>query len=380
MKIGIIGGGITGLTTALALHKLGIQSVVYEQATELNEIGAGILLQPNAIKVLDWLGIKDEIKKHGNGINRMELTNAQLIPFKKIKNEASLNESETKSIAIHRARLQKILYEEVSKVAAIELHKTYMQHDLAADAIHVKFEDGVEATVAILLGADGINSKVRHTLFPESATRNAQQVCWRGISKMKLPDSLSHIGLEAWGDQVRFGFSKIHDDEVYWFAVANANHLKKGEKLGSKNYVAQLFQDFSPVVTELVANANQTSIHQTILHDLKRLAKWHIGNVCLIGDAAHATTPNMGQGAGQGIEDAYYISKLLQEAGLDSASAFEKFELKRRKKVDYVVNNSWTFGKMAHSRIGQPLLKLLLKITPENVMHSQMNKLYAIDK
>ena len=109
MKIGIIGGGISGLTTALALHKLGIQSVVYEQANELNEVGAGIWLQPNAIKVLDWLGIKDKIKALGIELNRMEITNTQLVPFKKIKNDIVQDEAGNKTIAIHRARLQKLL-------------------------------------------------------------------------------------------------------------------------------------------------------------------------------------------------------------------------------------------------------------------------------
>lgn len=101
MKVGIIGGGITGLTTALALQKLNISSVVYEQAIELPEIGAGIWLQPNAIKVLDWLGIKNEIKKLGIELNKMEITNNQLIPFKKIKNEIILDEEGNKTVAIH---------------------------------------------------------------------------------------------------------------------------------------------------------------------------------------------------------------------------------------------------------------------------------------
>lgn len=87
MKIGIIGGGISGLTTALTLHKMGLQSVVYEQANELNEVGAGIWIQPNAIKVIDWLGVKEKIMEQGIELNRMEITNTQLIPIKKNKDE-----------------------------------------------------------------------------------------------------------------------------------------------------------------------------------------------------------------------------------------------------------------------------------------------------
>ncbi len=147
-----------------------------------------------------------------------------------------------------------------------------------------------------------------------------------------------------------------------------------------KNYITRLFQSFSPIINELITNTESTNIHQATLQDLKRLPDWHQSKMCLIGDAAHATTPNMGQGACQGIEDAFYISKYLSKSPQNVQGAFEEFQLKRRKKVDYVVNTSWQFGKMAHSTIGQPIMKLLMKMTPESVINSQMNKLYAIDK
>jgi len=379
MKIGIIGGGITGLTTALALHQSGISSVVYEQANELNEVGAGLWLQPNAIKVLDWLGLKEEIKKQGKELNKMEITNNQLVPFKKIKSEVVQDEDDNKTIAIHRGRLQKILYTEVLKSNGIQLNKKYISHRLNADAINLQFENG-EDQVNILLGADGIHSSVRKALFPNSPLRNSGQVCWRGIAKMNLPDALKNLGREAWGKNIRFGFSQIYDDEVYWFAVANEEHLLKANELDRKNYITELFQSFSPIVTELIAHTESRNIHEAMLQDLKRIPLWYQGNICLIGDAAHATTPNMGQGACQGVEDAYYISKYLSKSLPNPEEAFQAFQEKRRTKVDYIVNTSWQFGKMAHSTFGQSFIKLMLKMTPERVLSSQMNKLFTIDK
>jgi 2-polyprenyl-6-methoxyphenol hydroxylase-like FAD-dependent oxidoreductase len=378
MKVGIIGGGITGLTTALSLHKLGIQSVVFEQAKELNEIGAGVWLQPNAIKVLDYLGLKKKVEEQGIVLNKMEITNPQLKAFKKIKSEVVQDEDGNQTVAIHRARLQQILYIEAQKVSAVHLNRKFIKHDLTSEGIHLKFENA-EDQVDVLLGADGIDSLTRKALFYESSLRSTGQVCWRGVSKLNLPDPLRNLGQEAWGRQVRFGFSQIHDGEAYWFAVANEGHLKKANEVGQKEYLSQLFRNFSSVVLDLILNTDQASIHQTVLHDLKRLPIWHKGKVCLIGDAAHATTPNMGQGACQGIEDAYYISRYLSKSLQNTEEAFQQFESKRRKKVDYVVNNSWQFGKIAHSAIGQPLMKLMLKLTPESVISSQMNKLYAID-
>lgn len=379
MKIGIIGGGITGLTTALSLHKFGIKSVVYEQAKELNEIGAGVWLQPNAIKVLNWLGLKNKVKELGIELNKMEITNPQLIPIKKIKSEVVQDEEGNQTIAIHRGRLQKMLFEEVQKVTEVKLDKKYIKHSLSSGGINLQFESG-EDQVDILLGADGINSLVRKEIFPEASLRNAGQVCWRGISKTNLPNSLKNLGQEAWGKQIRFGFSQIQHDEVYWFAVANEEHLKKADEIGRKKYLFNLFQNFSSVIIELITNTQESQIHQTIIHDLKRLPVWHKGNVCLIGDAAHATTPNMGQGACQGIEDAYYLSRSLSKSFQNKEEEFQHFQFNRRKKVDYIVNNSWQFGKLAHSKIGQPLMKVMMKITPESVINSQMNKLYAIEK
>ncbi len=378
MKIGIIGGGITGLTTALALHKLGVPSVVYEQAKELNEIGAGVWLQPNAIKVLDWLGIKDKVKEQGIELNKMEITDNKLKPFKKIKSEVVQDEDGNRTVAIHRARLQKILYDELLKSNEVHLNKKYLNHSISAEGINLQFENG-ESQVDILLGADGIDSLVRKALLPDSSVRSSGQVCWRGVSKMELPDSLKNLGQEAWGKQIRFGFSQIHDGEVYWFAVANEEHLKKADTVGKKEYLSELFQGFSSVVTELIAHTQPTMIHQTILHDLKKLPVWYNSKICLLGDAAHATTPNMGQGACQGIEDAYYISRSISESLQNTEEAFQQFHLKRIKKVDYIVNTSWQFGKMAHSKIGQPIMRLIFKLTPESVVSSQMNKLYAIE-
>ncbi len=380
MKIGIIGGGITGLTTAIALQKSGIESVVvFEQAKEMSEVGAGIWIQPNAIKILDGLGLKKEIQEQGIELAKMEITNSELKPFKKIKSEIVEDEFGNRTIAIHRARLQKILFQELQKSNNVRLNKKYVHHTEVNNSLKLEFENDQEF-VDILLAADGINSAVRKNIFPSSRTRNSGQVCWRGISNINLPDLLKSLGKEAWGNKIRFGFSQIFEDEVYWFAVANHEHLEIAKEMNQKEYLRSLFRDFHPVIGEIIANTESDKIHQTILQDLVRLPAWSENNVCLLGDAAHAMTPNMGQGACQGIEDAHYMSRYLAEFLSNAPEAFQKFQQKRREKVDSIVNNSWQFGKLAHSSFGQPLLKLMLKITPEHVLKSQMKKLFTVDE
>lgn len=372
MKISIIGGGITGLTTALALHKLGITSTVYEQAEQLNEIGAGVWLQPNAMQILKWLGIADQVIDEGCLLNKMEITYPNLIPIKNIKENVVADKYGNQTIAIHRGKLQRILYDKCEQLSLVELGMPYVNHENIDARSYIHFKDKTIQT-DLILGADGINSLVRKSMGLPTELRPSNQICCRGISKIQLPDALKHEGKEVWGNKRRFGFSQLSADSVYFFTVINKEICPTELNIES---LISLFKDFNPVVGEIISASG--NIHTAELMDLKRLKSWYNTHTCLIGDAAHATTPNMGQGACQGIEDAFYISKCLKDAP-SAKNAFEAFEKQRRKKVDYIVNNSWNFGKMAHNKAGQLFLKAMMKMTPEKVMSDQMNKLYTVE-
>lgn len=377
IKISIIGGGIAGLTTALALNKVGIRSEVYEQAPELNEVGAGIWMQPNALKVLDWLEIGAVIRKNGVQLNRVEITNQNLRPIKKTKAAVVQDEYGNKITSIHRGKLQKILFDALPP-GSVHLGKSYQNHTSGQGRIQVQSNDSTLET-ELLLAADGIHSKVRKHIFANSSLRYSGQTCWRGIARISLPGELVQIGREAWGKQVRFGFSQVSSEEVYWFAVARAPQNEKDNLSTLQRDLALRFQHFHPIVADIIAHTERAKIIRNDISDLKRLHSWHKDRICLIGDAAHATTPNMGQGGGQGIEDAYYLSNILSQTE-NYPEAFERFQRSRREKVDYVVNNSWRFGQMAHSQFGQGVLKLMMKVTLDQVMEKQMHKLYAIQK
>ncbi len=377
MKIAIIGGGITGLTTALALNKLGFSCQVYERAPQLNEVGAGIWMQPNALKVLDWVGVGDKVRKAGLQIDGVEFAKPDLTAVRKLNRHNITVNKQNRITSIHRARLQKVLFEAVPKGMA-HLGKEYIGHSQEKDKVTIHFH-GDTVTADLLLGADGIHSKIRQQLFPNSDTRYSGQTCWRGISNMNLPFDQKRNGLEAWGPKIRFGFAAISDTEVYWFAVAKAPEGQKDLKSTVKLKLQLLFKNFHPLVHELLEQTPQEKIIRNDISDLRRLKTWHQERVCLIGDAAHATTPNMGQGGGQGVEDAYYFSNILSRSN-DYREAYSKFEKERRKKVDYIVNTSWQFGKMAHSPIGQQLFKMMLKWTPEKILEQQVQRMYKINE
>lgn len=372
MNISIIGGGITGLTTALALNKLGYSSTVYERSDQLNEIGAGLLLQPNALKVLEWLGIRDEVSKMGYEITNMEITDRFLKPFRKVSTETISDQEGNLSLAIHRADLQKVLANAVNSLQPIAYDARYVAHEIKNGKVNVTLEKSNFQT-DVLLGCDGIYSQVRKAIFPDSTLRNSHQICWRGISAYKMPQELQRKSKEMWGKRIRFGFAQLSPEQVYWFAVKSRSD--QDENL-NKEQVSQLFKNFTPMVSELITAADY--IHEDELSDVNRLDAWSQQNVCLLGDAAHATTPNMGQGACQGIEDAYYFANTFARNSQIS-DAFSRFESSRRKKVDYVVNTSWMLGKIAHLGIGSILMKGISILTPDAVLQKQMKQLYEID-
>lgn len=378
MKYTIIGAGIGGLTTALAFEQKGIDYEIYERATTLSEVGAGIWMAPNPLQVFESLGILEEVKAEGNSIDRISLTKKDLSILSDSSQDKVKQLFGYSTIAIHRARLQKLLFDKIPQ-EKIHLGKSFEAFEELHDGkINVTFQDGSTALSDYLIGADGIHSGVRKQLFPNSKTRYSGQTCWRGLSSFQLPPEHEHRGMELWGNGVRLGISRISDKEVYWFAVATAEAGQKEDQDTVQQKLLGMYNDFHPMVKELIKNTQKDKILRNDISDLVRLEKWHHNNICLIGDAGHATTPNMGQGAAQAIEDAYYLSNLI--AANPDKNIFAEFEQKRRKKVDMIVNQSWSTGQMAHWKRGRGFRNLLVKILPSSILEKKLMQVYTLEK
>ncbi|WP_298485809.1 FAD-dependent monooxygenase [uncultured Maribacter sp.] len=370
----IIGAGIGGLTTAIALERKGIKTRIFEQAGEIKQVGAGIILANNAMQVYDKLGLRNIIEKNGNPISSMSITKKNLKPLSRIDLSDFEQKYNTKNIAIHRGTLQQILIKEL-KTTKIYLNHKLTKIEKNENDYDLKFSNGGKIKSVYVIGADGLNSMVRETIFPTTSIRKANQICWRGITDYKLPKKYGNELNEAWGKTERFGFVQIAENKVYWYAL---KAFKEDNNEFSVKDLNAYFKDYNTIIKDLVKATNKEKIHTAEISDLKPTNIWYKENVCLIGDSAHATTPNMGQGACQAIEDAYVLTECLEKYDVDKA--FLEYQKIRLPKAHQIVKSSWMVGKMAH--FSNPILiglrNLMLQVTPASVNKRQNEQIFQL--
>lgn len=381
-NISIIGGGIGGLTTALCFEKLGIDYKLYERADVLKEVGAGIWLSPNALQVFEWINPKllEEITDNGNTLNRILVANHNLKPISDSNQEFVKEKFGFTTLAIHRGRLQKILYSNLTKENIVlgKAFKNYSEND--DNSYNIEFSDNSLITTNSIIGADGINSKIRKKLFPKSKLIYSGQTCWRGVADYEMNTELSSVGFTLWGKKLQFGVSKIDKEKTYWFAVKLSEQNQKEDKDKLKSKLTKMFSEFTPIVNTLINNTEPDKIIRGDLSDLELLNSWYTDNICLIGDSAHSMTPDLGQGGAQAIEDAYYISNFIKNS--DSIEkAFDSFFNQRKSKVQKLVKQSRATSKIAiTNRPLEVIRNFILKSIPQKYMEKQMIELYKIDK
>ncbi len=372
-QIAIIGAGIGGLTSALAFKQKGFNVTVYESAAEIKPVGAGIGIANNAMQIFKKLGIHKKIENAGVKVSSMNITDHQL----RLLSVIDLYEFEVKygvgNISIHRAVLQNILAEEIG-FENIKLSKRLVKIE-QDENVKLFFEDGSVEAADVVIAADGINSVVRNQLFDPSHIRDTRQICWRGVSKLSLSKDYNNKAIEAWGKGKRFGFVQINNQDTYWYAVVNESLVNQHE-----NNLQDLFKDFHTDVLSFIENTSDDTVIKNRIIDLKPIHKWYNKNVCLLGDAAHATTPNLGQGACQAIEDAYLLAELYQE-DKPIETVFEEYQKLRIKKAHAIVNSSWRIGKMAHLESGFLIYfrNLIMRCIPISANNMQLKSIYNLD-
>lgn len=373
----IIGGGIAGLTAAIALRQRGLAATVYEAAPELRPLGAGIWLAPNAMQVFERLGLAARINAAGVPLRAVEVVDRHMRPLVRTDQARVVRRFGHATTAIGWAALQHILAAELGPRALV-LGTACEALTPYPDSVTVSLADGTTRRAGFVVGADGLQSPTRARLFPGVRPAGSGHRVWRGLAALQLAPHHKRAIREAWAGGLRFGFSEIADGLVDWFAaVPAAFGAARPEALAR---LQAAFQRFAYPVPAILAAADEPALRQAAVLDFDPLPHWHRGNICLLGDAAHAATPYMGQGGSQAVEDAYALALCLHRHPADPARAFAALQQLRHPKARHVVRASRLLGRVGYlAGPAGALRNLALRATPQWVTERQFDGVYGLN-
>ncbi|CAM5476140.1 FAD-dependent oxidoreductase [Streptomyces spiroverticillatus] len=335
----IVGGGIGGLATALALHRRGWRVEVLERAPEFTEIGAGISLWPNALHALKALGLADAVLALGAVETTGGMRDLRGRWLSRTDNAEVARRFSHPLVVLHRADLLRVLADALpadclrpdAEVSAVRdpQHRPVVEHR------------GGESRADLVVGADGLRSAVRRTLWPTAAgPRYAGYAGWRTITAPLAQPPAE--GAVTWGRGERFGFTALPGGRMYCFGTAS---VPEGGT-DTKSPYAELLRRFGSwpdPIPALLAAVPADAVLRHDLYDLPPLPSFVHGRVALLGDAAHAMTPNLGQGACQALEDAVTLAHCLDGTG-DIEAGLRSYDLLRRPRTQAVTRRSARLG------------------------------------
>jgi FAD-dependent urate hydroxylase len=337
LKAIIVGAGIGGLTTAIAMQQAGYDVEIYDKTRELRPAGAGISLWSNGVKVLNRLGLGDRLAAIGGTMNRMEYRSDKDELLNHIDLMPLIYQVGQRPYPVSRTELQGVLLEVAGK-EKVHLQMRCIDVEATEDSVTAIFENGHRATGDVLVGADGIHSQVReYVLGRPVEPRYADYVNWNGIVDARPglcePDNwVIYVGQGR-----RASMMPIGGDRFYFFF---GSPMPKGTAVAPpdrQRELAQLFAGWPEPVQTLVKALDPWQTNRLEIHDIdppERLAR---GRAVLVGDSGHATTPTLGQGGCQAVEDAEVLTRYLVTTNISVPDALKRYEAERKERTAEMV-------------------------------------------
>lgn len=378
MKIAIIGAGIGGLALALALQRQEHEVTVFEAAAEIKQLGAGLWLAPNGLAVLQQLGTDLLTQALATGFASSQSTIMTHTGQMLMQLKSTAQDAWPQMLAIRRSELHQILLSAL-RPHSLQCGAKLQSYQEQGTGLQLQFDKGDTQMTELLIGADGLHSCVRQQMFGDLPLRYSGQTCWRGLSMLRLPPEWAGQGFEIWGDRagLRAGFSQIDADTVYFYitALAEAGQHSPNEK----KQVLNLIEGFPAVVQQIVSAAPELMRHD--LYDLKPLKSYQTGSVALVGDAAHAMTPNLGQGANQALVSALTLADCLQTQ-TSLAEALQVYENLRRPRASSVIQASWQVNQMVNLQAPwlRGLRNFALSHLPPALVAYRLKQIYRLER
>lgn len=337
LKAIIIGAGIGGLTTGISLQQAGYSVEIYDRTRKLRPAGAGISLWSNGVKVLNALGLGPEIAAIGGEMNRMEYRSHKDEPLSQVDLQPLFEQVGQRPYPVSRTDLQQMLLDAfgADKVQLGMKCVGVEQDETSATAI---FEDGSRATGDVLIGADGIRSTVReHVLEQPLQPRYADYINWNGL----VPANPELCEADNWvlyvGEGKRASMMPVGGDRFYFFFGVP---MEQGTEIAPENIpieLAQHFEGWPEPVQKLIQTLDPHQTNRLEISDIDPPAHLAKGRVALLGDSGHATTPTLGQGGCQAMEDAATLARYLVTTNISVADALQRYERARKERTASLV-------------------------------------------
>ena len=365
----IIGGGIGGLCTAIALRQIGIDVRVYERTEAFERVGAGLAVWANAIRSLRKLDLADQVIEAGSIFGRAEFRS----PSGKILQSGELGEFSEPNVGIHRAELHRVL---ALALPAETLRLGMKCNDVEQDAdkVTIHLANGKTDQADCVIAADGLRSTVRQQLFSETRLYYDNRTSWRGVAETQGAVSPG-IVYQTWGRGHRFGYTCVDRNHVYWFAVVNLLEGQTPPSTEHKDFLSRRFQGWHHPIKHLIDMTGAENLVETAIYHIEPLERWSRGRITLLGDAAHAATPDMGQGACMAIEDAVVLARSISQEK-DLASALNRYEAERKPRTTWIMNQSKAIGRIAQldNRLLCTIRDFMLAVVPDRITRRQLAK------
>jgi salicylate hydroxylase len=351
LRVAVVGGGIGGVATTVALHQRGIDAHLYEQAPELKEVGAGVAIQPNGVKMLERLGLGDELRRHGARwvdpqFRRQDGTFAASMWPPEIAGTIEF-------YGMHRADLLAMF---VSRLPAKLIHTGHrcVGFEQRAEDAAVTFANGARVTADAVIGADGIHSVLQRYVIAPSPPLFSGSVAHRGLitaASVGWPAGQMRNWLGAGKHFLVFHVRAKELVNYDGFVTTQEQTRESWSAPGDPEELKRAFAGWDPMVEAILAQATHT--FRWGLYDREPLATWTKGRLTLLGDAAHPMLPHAGQGANQAIEDAVAVATVLARATRSTAPrALQLYEQVRREQAARVQRSSRFNGALYEAAKG----------------------------
>jgi len=350
LKVVIIGSGMGGLATGIALRQVGYQVEIYDRVSELRPAGAGISLWSNGVKVLNRLGLGKAIAQIGGQMDRMQyyshtgelLTDVSLAPL--------VQKVGQRPYPVARTDLQNMLLDEFG-AEKVHLNCKCVAIEQTQDGVTAHFEDGRTATGDILIGADGTHSIVRQHVLGHATDRHyVGYVNWNGL--VQISEDLAPV--DSWaiyvGEHKRVSMMPVGEGRFYFFFDVP---IPKGSVSTPDSYRDELtsfFKGWADPVQTLIGRLDPLKTNRVEIHDIEPLERFVKGRVALLGDAAHSTAPDLGQGGCQAIEDAEVLTRYLSSTTIGVEDALRRYESERLGRTADIVLRARKRSHMTHGK------------------------------